>query len=289
MSADLIHPSATIDPRAIVDKTARIGEGAIVEAGAVVGPACVIGARTRLRHYAVVVEHTTLGTDNDVHPGCVLGGDPQDRAFKGDVRGELLIGDLNIFREGVTISRPTQNGPPTRIGSGNFFMTLSHAGHNCQVGDNNTFANGAALAGHVRLGNGVVMSACALVHQFTNVGDGAMFQGTSKAGMHIPPYMIVSGLNRICGINRIGLRRNPQMQPRDRDDIKELYRLVMRNRGAAPLLKTAEDLLASREWGLAGRNFLTFIINALNEAPPRARGVCGTRVRREEAAALDAE
>jgi len=289
VSSPNIHPEARVDPLARVHPTSRVGAGAVIEANAVVGPQCVIGAGTRLRTGSVIVEHTTLGEGNDVHPTCVLGGDPQDRAFTGEIRGELIIGDRNIFREGVTFNRGTGNGPPTRVGSGCMFMAASHAGHNCQIGDNCTFANGALLAGHVRMGAGVVMAGGTAVHQFTNIGDGVMFQGGAMVGMHVPPYMVLTGVNRIAGINRVGLRRNPAMAPRDREEIKELYKAVFRHRGAAPLLALAEELLAKRDWGLAGTTFLRFIVDALNEKPPRARGVCGARVRPGDAQAGDAD
>lgn len=270
-----IHPTAEVHPSAIVHPSALIGEGCVIDAGAMVGPACVIGPRTRLRAHSVVVEHTSIGSDNDIHSFASLGGDPQDRAFKGDIRGELIVGDRNIFREGVTLSRATQNGPPTRIGHDNYFMAQSHVGHNCQVGDRNTFANSAVLAGHVRFGNGCVLSAFCAVHQFTNVGDGVMFQGGAMMGMHVPPYLLVTGISTIAGINKVGMKRNPALNDADRLHIKELVRAMFRDRGAAPMLATAEGLLASRAWGDAGKAFLGFIIASLKETGPRARGICG--------------
>ncbi len=274
-----IHPTARIDPGAMVDPSASIAENAVVERFAVVGPRCVIGPGTRLRAHSVVVEHTTLGAHNDVHPFAVLGGDPQDRAFKGDDRGTLVIGDRNIFREGVTLSRSSPTGPPTRIGNNNFFMAAAHVGHNCQVADNNTFANGAMLAGHVRMGSACVLSGGCAVHQFTNIGDGTMFQGGAMVGMHVPPYTIVTAVNTLAGINRVGMRRNPEFTQADREHVKHLFRAMYRDRGAAPMLATAQELLASRAWGPAGTRFLRFIIDALNEQGPRARGVCGMPLR----------
>ncbi|MFM9959446.1 MAG: acyl-[acyl-carrier-protein]--UDP-N-acetylglucosamine O-acyltransferase [Phycisphaerales bacterium] len=281
-----IHPSSRVDSGALVDPSATIAEGAIVERFAVVGPRCVIGPGTRLRTHSVVVEHTTLGANNDVHPFATLGGDPQDRAFKGDDRGLLIIGDRNIFREGVTLNRASPTGPPTRLGNANYFMTDAHAGHNCVIGDNNTFANGAMLAGHVRMGSGCVLSGGCAVHQFTNIGDGVMFQGGAMMGMHVPPYMVVTEVNLIAGINRVGMRRNPELNPADREDIKVLFRAMFRDRAGAPMLACAKELQASRQWGTAGTRFLNFIIDALNEQGPRARGICAmdVRARADEAA-----
>lgn len=279
MAEPAVHPEARVHSTAHIDPTARIAAGAIIEAGASVGPNCVIGPRTRIRTSAVIVEHTTLGEDNDVHPCAVLGGDPQDKAFKGDPRGELIIGDRNVFREHCTFNRATQNGPPTRVGSGNYFMAAAHAGHNAQIADNCIFANGAVIGGHARIGSGVVMSAFCAVHQFTLIGDGVMFQGGAMVGMHVPPYMVLTAVNSVAGINRVGMRRNPALNAADREDIKNLVRLIYRERGGRNLAEYAAATLESRRWGTAGTNFLRFILSALAEQPPRARGICGMRGR----------
>lgn len=279
MAEPLIHPEARVHAAARVDPTARIAAGAIIEAGAVIGPNCVIGPRTRVRTNAVIVEHTTLGEDNDVHPGAVLGGDPQDKAFKGDPRGELIIADRNIFREHCTFNRATQNGPPTRVGSGNYFMACSHAGHNVQIADNCIFANGAMVGGHARIGSGVVMSGGCAIHQFTTIGDGVMFQGGTGIGMHVPPYMVVAGVNSVVTINRVGMRRNPALVPADRDEVKQLVRLIYKDRGGRNLAEYAAATLESKQWGTAGTNFLRFILAALAEQPPRNRGICPMRGR----------
>ncbi len=65
-------------------------------------------------------------------------------------RTELQVGDGNMFREYVTVSRGTVGGGgKTTIGSGNLFLASSHVGHDCHVGDHTIFVNGATLAGHV--------------------------------------------------------------------------------------------------------------------------------------------
>lgn len=275
---ELIHPTAEIDPSAIIDPTARIGAGAIIEAGVIVGPHCVIGARTRLRARTIIVEHTTLGEGNDVHYFTVIGGDPQDRAMDPNKRNAVIIGDNNIIREHVTIHRGTGDGVPTRIGSGCMFMASSHVGHNCQVGDRVVMANGCMLAGHVRMGNGCVLGGNVAIHQFVNVGDGVMFQGQSASSMHVPPFTIITEISRLAGLNIIGMRRNPAFSPKDREEIKELFRAVFRDRGGHSLEQTVLDLL-QRPWGDAGTNFLNFLRDSVAEAPPRKRGICGLRTR----------
>ena len=54
----------------------------------------------------------------------------------------------------------------TLIGNENLFMAYVHIAHDCIVGDNNVFANATCLAGHVKVGNNVVLGGVTLVHQF---------------------------------------------------------------------------------------------------------------------------
>lgn len=275
-SSDLVHPTASIHPTAHIDPTARIGAGAAVEAEAIVGPACVIGERTRLRTRSIIVSHTTIGADNDIHPYAVLGGDPQDRSYDPARPGELLVGDRNIIREGVTFSRGNWNGPPTRIGSGCFFMATSHVGHNVQVGDNVTMANFSGLAGHARIGSGCVFSGYCGVHQFVDVGEGAMFRAHASVSMHVPPFVIVGAGNYVSGLNKVGLHRNPNVTKRDRDELKEIYRAIYRERSAGSMEESLSSL-DGREWGPAAGLFVEFVRNALTSQPPRKRGLCGSR------------
>ena len=60
-----------------------------------------------------------------------------------------------------------------------FFMVGSHVAHDCQVGNDVTFANNAVLGGHVSVGDHVFLGGQVAVHQFVRVGEGAMLGGVS--------------------------------------------------------------------------------------------------------------
>ena len=66
-----IHPTAVIEAGATLEDGVHIGPYCHV------GPAVTIGKGTRLRSHVVVTGRTTLGTENDVWPFAVVGGDPQ--------------------------------------------------------------------------------------------------------------------------------------------------------------------------------------------------------------------
>ena len=236
----------------------------------------------------MIVQDTALGEGNDVHPYAVIGGDPQDKSFDPARPGETIIGDRNIFREHVTVSRGNWNGGPTRIGSGCYFMAQAHVGHNAGVGDNCILANLASLAGHSRLGNNCVMSAATAIHQFTHVGDGVMFRGGAMVSMHVPPFVVVMSANCIGGLNKVGLMRNPSVTAQDRTEVKEVYRAVYRTRAATPMTELIAEL-RSRQWGHAAGAFVSFIDQALAMEPPRRRGICGSRKTRARGTAESVE
>ena len=70
---------------------------------AVIEDDVVIGARCEIRAHATLKRFTTLGTDNVVHEGAVLGGEPQDLGFTGG-DGRLVVGDRNRFRNYAVIN-----------------------------------------------------------------------------------------------------------------------------------------------------------------------------------------
>ncbi len=268
-----IHPSASIHP------SAQIAEDVEIGAGCVVGPQCVVGRGTRLHPAAMVVSHTTLGEGNELHPCAIIGGDPQDRKYNPSRPGRLIIGDRNVFREHVTINRSVGDEVPTRVGSGCYLMAYSHFGHNAQIGDGVTLANCACVAGHGRVGSGSFLSGGGMMHQYCSVGELVMFQGLTAVSQHVPPFVIVTRVNVVVGLNRVGLARSGRFTPEERENLKQVYRLMYRDREQ----RTMSDALAAaseREWGRPATIFLDFIRNAMSEEPPRRRGLCGPPRRR---------
>jgi len=260
-----IHPTAIVDPSAVIADSAEIGALAVVEAD------CTIGAGTVLRPHAVVRRYTSLGEGNVVDSFAVLGGEPQDLKFDADQVSYLKIGDRNVFREGVTISRATGEGLSTTIGNETYWMANSHAGHNATVGDNVILANGTLIAGHAVIGDACVFGGGAVVHQFVWMGQRVMVQGLSGAGMHVPPFVICVENNHVSALNSVGLRRAEDITPEDRVQVKEAFRLTYRCD-----LTPAKALAAMDEhtdWGWAAVEFREFVRKAIHAEKPHQRGL----------------
>jgi UDP-N-acetylglucosamine acyltransferase len=270
-----IHPTAIVDPGAVIADDVEIGAYCIIEAD------CTIGAGTVLRNNAIIRRYTTLGEGNTVDSFVVLGGLPQDLKYDASEVSYLRIGDRNTFREGVTISRATGEGKATVVGSNGYWMANSHAGHNATIGDDVVLPNGSLVAGHVRLGRGVILSGNTSVHQFVWVGEKVMFQGGAGAGMHVPPFVMCAEINNVIGLNSVGLRRDPSLTDEDRQQIKDAFRITYRS--GLKLAETIAEMDTHTEWGPAAGRFRDFVRDVLTAEKPYNRGLSpmlGRSVRR---------
>jgi UDP-N-acetylglucosamine acyltransferase len=218
-----------IDPRAIVAPDAEIGEGVTIGAFSVIGAGVRIGAGTWVGPHAVINGPTTLGRDNKVFQFASVGDAPQDRKYKGEPT-RLEAGDRNVFREFCSINRGTATGRAvTRIGNDCLFMAYSHVAHDCIVGDHVVMSNCTALAGHVELGDWVILSGYAGVHQFCKIGAHAFLANNAAVTRDVPPYLLVAGSPaEPKGVNSEGLKRRGY-DATQIANIKAAYRLFYRS------------------------------------------------------------
>jgi len=198
----MIHPSAIIDPKAELAADVEVGPFSII------GPDVEIGAGTVIGPHVVVRGPTRIGKGNRIFQFASVGEECQDKKYKGEPT-RLEIGDNNIIREGATLHRGTvQDNSLTRVGSNNLFMAYVHIAHDCIVGDNCIFANNASIAGHVHVGDGVILGGFTGVHQFCKVGSYAMTSLYSVVNMDIPAFVMVQGYPaRARGMNFEGMKR----------------------------------------------------------------------------------
>jgi len=199
---------ARIHPTALVDGSAQIAADVEIGAYSVVGPNVTIGPGTSIGPHVVVQGHTSIGRGNRIHPFASIGGPPQDKKYA-DEPTRLEIGDGNTIREYCTINTGTvQDTGITRVGSNNWLMAYVHIAHDCVVGDNTIFANNAQLAGHVTIGDWVILGGMTGVHQFVKIGPHAMTAGGTILTQDIPPYVMGAGNPASArGMNVEGLRR----------------------------------------------------------------------------------
>ena len=220
-----IHPQAIVSPEVELGADVRIAAYAVVGAGVELGDSCEV------HEHAVVRGPSKFGNGNIFHSFCLIGGDPQDYTFRGEPV-VLEAGSENIFREYVSISRgTTKGGGVTRIGDKNFFLAYSHVGHDCQIGSNALFVNGATLAGHVTVQDFVTLGAFSPVHQFCRLGRYAYIGAATVITQDVPPFsLIVTERETRCfGPNTIGLERKGFSAERIKT-LQKAFRLLTRSK-----------------------------------------------------------
>jgi UDP-N-acetylglucosamine acyltransferase len=228
-----IHPTAVIHPAAKLAKGVSVGPYALIE------PDVEIGEHSDIRGHSVIKQFTAIGSENVVHEGAVLGGEPQDLCFESCI-SYLRIGSNNRIREGVTMHRGTQPESATVVGSNCFIMANAHVAHNCRLADGVIMANNVALAGHVEIEDQAFISGGVVVHQFCRIGRLAMIGGNSKIVQDCLPFIITDGMpGRARGLNLVGLRR-AGFKSGNIKKLKEAYRLLLRS--GLPLENAVERL-----------------------------------------------
>jgi UDP-N-acetylglucosamine acyltransferase len=222
MSEARIHPTAVVHPEAVVHPSATVGPHAVIDAHVELGADCLVGPGVHL------TGHTVIGAGNRFHAGCVIGDEPQDLKYEGQPT-RLSIGDRNVFREHVTVHRANKLEEDTVIGSGCLLMAGCHVGHNSVLGDRVIVTNGSLIAGHVQIGDRAILSGNCMVHQFVRIGTLAMMQGGAGCAKDLPPFCMARwGLNRLCGLNTVGLRR-AGFTSEERLELKRLYHTLFRS------------------------------------------------------------
>ena len=208
-----------ISKKAHIDRSVDIGSYSIIEDDV------TIGAESEIGSHVIIHSGTVIGRHNTICSGAQIGVDPQDYHFKGE-QSRCSIGDNNVIREYVTISRATGAGNETIIGNNNYIMTYVHVAHNDRIGNNVVISSIAQLGGHVEIGDYANVGGHAGIHQFCRVGKYAMLGAKSYLNKDLPPYLMASG-NRamVCGLNITGLLRN-LFSWGEIEEIKDMMRLI---------------------------------------------------------------
>ncbi|HEY1042693.1 MAG TPA: acyl-ACP--UDP-N-acetylglucosamine O-acyltransferase [Telluria sp.] len=237
-----IHPSAIVDPKAELDASVEIG------AYSIIGPHVRIGAGTVVGPHVVIEGHTTIGRDNRFFQFSSIGAQPQDKKWAGEPT-RLEIGDRNTIREFCTFNTGTvQDKGVTRLGNDNWISAYVHLAHDCVVGNHTIFSNNAQLAGHVEIGDWVIMSGYANVHQFCKIGAHAFVGMSTSLTQDVPPFVLLSGNPAAAhGVNIEGMKRRGFTRAQI-DGVRAAYKAIYRS---GLTLEEAKQALVQLETDMA--------------------------------------
>jgi UDP-N-acetylglucosamine acyltransferase len=260
----LIHPTAVIDPKASLDSSVSVGPYTVI------GPDVKIGAGTTVGAHCVIEGHTTIGEDNRIFQFNSLGAIPQDKKYQGEPC-ELVIGARNTIREFCTfnIGSPGDLGV-TRLGDDNWIMAYVHLAHDCQVGSHTIFANNTQLAGHVHVGDWVILGGFTVVHQFVRIGAHGMTAMCSLLFADQPPFVMSQGQPAGArSMNFEGLKRRGFSSDRIAA-VKAMYKHLYREN--LPLLESIEKIGALGQHMPTAAQDVALMVDFLSSVAP-ARGI----------------
>lgn len=192
-----IHPSAVIDPSARIAASASIGPHVCIGANSVVGercivgPGCVIGEDCQLEEGCELIARVTLvvrvrlGRRVRVHPGAVLGAQGFGLAMEAGrwlnvpQLGGVVIGDDceigantcidrgaledTVIEDGVKLDNLIQIGHNVRVGRHTAMAGCVGVAGSADIGAHCTIGGGAIVLGHLKLADGVHISAATVV------------------------------------------------------------------------------------------------------------------------------
>lgn len=236
-----IHPTAIIAPGVVIPASCTIGPYSTI------GPHVQLGEDCELVSHVILDGHLKVGACNRFFPFACVGVAPQDLKYKGEPTGATL-GDDNVIRECVTISRGTSGGGgTTRVGSGCLIMAYAHIGHDSVIGDGCILANSATLAGHVIVEDYATVGALNQVHQHCRIGKYAYTGGGTTVTQDVLPYSLTSAKREThaYGLNKVGLERRGFDQNRLRA-VQHAYKLLL-----ASKMNTSQAVAKLKEEGIA--------------------------------------
>lgn len=239
------------------EDSVTIAPYAVLRGNVVIGNQCTIEPHACVEGTVKIGDHCYIGHHS------LIGGLPQDLSFDPQTQSGVVLGDNNTIRELVTIHRSTQTGGNTILGDHNFLMGASHVAHDVTIGDHNVFANAVLLAGHIHVGSHTFLGGGAAFHQFINIGDRAMAQGHASISQDVPPFTIVHGLNKVAGLNVIGMRRGG-IDAAERSELKSVFQSIVREGANKDSIQAAHDTTQSE----FVKTFLTAFLS------PGRKGIC---------------
>lgn len=216
----MISSLAYVDPAAKLGKDVTIHPFAYIDADTVLGDGCEI------MPYASIIRGTTLGNNVKVYQGAIVGADPQDFRWKGDV-SHCIVGDSTVIREHVIINRSIHAGGATVIGSECLICANSHIGHDSSVASRCVVGNNVSVAGDVVIDRGTILSSSVVVHEKSRIGKLALIKGGTRISSNVPPFTIMAHNPVVYyGVNSTIMRKHAGFSEDQIDDIAKAYRHI---------------------------------------------------------------
>ncbi|WP_043344820.1 UDP-3-O-(3-hydroxymyristoyl)glucosamine N-acyltransferase [Belnapia moabensis] len=211
-----VHPTAIVAESAWVDPSAEVGPFALVEAGAEVGARCRIGPYAAIGESVVIgpdcrigahasLSHALLGARVYVYPGARIG--QEGFGFAATASGFLsvphlgrvVLGDDVEVGANSTIDRGSTGD--TMIGAGSRLDNLVQIGHNVRLGRCCVVVAQVGIAGSTVLEDFVQVGGQAAIAGHIRIGQGAKIGAQAGVMSDVP-----------CGVALVGSPAQPRQE-----------------------------------------------------------------------------
>lgn len=183
----VLGEEVTIKPLAVLGERVRIGERVLIESGAVIGDDVVIGDDTVIKANVTIYKGSLIGSRVIIHAGTVIGSDGYGYAanergvhIKRPQVGIVEIQDDVEIGANTCIDRAAYG--VTLIKSGTKIDNLVQIGHNVVVGENSLLVAQVGISGSSTLGRNVVMGGQSATAGHVSIGDRVMI--AARGGVH---------------------------------------------------------------------------------------------------------
>lgn len=159
--------------------------------------------------YCVVYDNVSIG-DKNYFTSHVSIGSPAEHKDKQVESSDyqVIIGNHNIFREFITINKPTSQDSLTLIEDNCFIMRGCHVSHDTWIESNVTMSCDVILGGHSRIMKGAYMGIKSCTHPFTIIGAYCIAGMGAVITTDFGPGLKIIGIPaKDNGMNTIGLDR----------------------------------------------------------------------------------
>ncbi len=198
-----IHPSAVVHhssrlgkdvilaPNVVIDQNVEVGDSTSIGAGTSIGPGTKIGKQCAIHPNVIIREGCIIGDRVIIQPGAVIGScgfgyttNKEGRHIKLNQFGNVVLEDDVEIGANSTIDRSRMKS--TIIRRGTKIDNLVQIGHNVVVGEDNIIVSQTGIAGSTKTGRHVILAGQVAVAGHIDLADGVIVSACSGVSKSMP-------------------------------------------------------------------------------------------------------
>lgn len=195
-TAPLVEAGVRIGANVVIGDGVEIGRNTVIGPNTTIGPGVAIG-RDCVIGPNVSIECAYLGNRVVLHAGCRIGSEGFGWLEQGTRNRKVPQLGRAILQDGVEVgaNSAVDRGAlgDTVVGEGTKIDNLVQIGHNCRIGRFCLIAGTSALGGATILGDGVLVGGGAGTAGHLRIGNGSILSARSLVTKDVPPGQRVAG------------------------------------------------------------------------------------------------